>query len=251
MNHDEPGIAGLRRQVADACLILAATGCVREVTGHVSARISGTNEMLLRCRRPNDPGVEFTILNDIRRLSLDGRGFDVIDGYELPGEFAIHSEIYRARPDVGAIVHGHPHASLTCGIVNLPLLPVVGAYDPGMLEIALGPIPIFPRAVLIRTPELGRALAETMADANVCLLQGHGVVTAGVDVPYATMRAIRLEALAELTLRIHQTGLAPAQISRADIDELMPPWLARSQTFTGWAWEFHRRKAGLSDAAER
>ena len=251
MSPSDLEVAALRQQVLDACLILAATGCVRELTGHVSARIPGTNEMLLRCRRPNDPGVEFTILDDIRRLSVEGRGFEVIDGYELPGEFAIHSELYRARPDVGAVVHGHPQASLTCGIVNLPLLPVVGAYDPGMLEIALGPVPVFPRAVLIRTPELGRALAETMGAAEVCLLQGHGVVTTGVDVPYATMRAIRLEALAQLTLQIHRTGLEPKQLTREDIDELMPPWLARSQTYTGWAWEFYRRKVGLADAAER
>ena len=69
------GAATLREQVLDACLILAATGCVREITGHVSARIPGTNEIMLRCRRPNDPGVEFTVLDDIRRLATDGAGW--------------------------------------------------------------------------------------------------------------------------------------------------------------------------------
>ena len=237
-------IDALRRQIVDSCHILAATGCVREVTGHVSARIPGTDEMLLRCRRPNDPGVEFTILEDIRRLSIEGRGFEVVDGYEKPGEFAIHSEIYRARPDVGAVVHGHPRASLVCGIVNLPLKPLVGAYDPGMLDIALSPVPIFPRAVLIQTPELGRQLVESMGDAKLCLLQGHGVVTVGVDVPDATMRAVKLEALAELALEIHQSGLEPSLISKRDSDEMMPSWRARSQTYIGWAWEFYRRKLG-------
>lgn len=245
---DERQITELRQQLVDACHILAANGCVREITGHVSARLPGTNEMLLRCRRPNDPGVEFTIIEDIRRVSLDGAGWQIIDGYELPGEFAIHSEIYRARPDVGAVVHGHPRSSLMCGIIKLPMEPVVGAYDPGMLEIALTPVPIFPRAVLIRTPELGRQMLETMGDANVCLLQGHGVVTVGQNVPDATMRAIKLEALAELMLDLHNTGLDRTQLSALDIEETMPSWTPRAQTFVQWTWEFHRRKLGLAPA---
>lgn len=246
MNANEQQVADLRRDVFEAHLILAATGCVREVTGHVSARIPGTDEIFLRCRRPNDPGVEFTILEDIRRLAIDGRGWQVVDGYELPGEFAIHSEIYRSRPDVGAVVHGHPHASLLCGIVDLPLRPIVGAYDIGMLDVAMNPIAVFPRAVLIRTPELGRNMAEAMGTANVCLLQGHGVVTVGADVPEATMRAVKLEALAELSLQVDATGRNAKLLSDEDITETMSSWTPRARTFVGWTWEFYRRKIGLA-----
>ena len=241
---DEGQILELRRQLVDCCRILAATGCVREITGNVSARLPGTNEMLLRCRRPNDPGVEFTILDDIRRLNIEGRGWEIVDGYELPGEFAIHSEIYRARPEVNAVVHGHPRASLLCGIVGLPFQPVVGAYDPGMLDLALNPVPVFPRAVLIRTPELGRQLVEAMGTAKVCLLRGHGVVTVGASVPEATMRAVKLEAMSELTLQIHGTGIEPALLTELDVAETMPSWTPREETFLAWTWEFYRRKLG-------
>jgi ribulose-5-phosphate 4-epimerase/fuculose-1-phosphate aldolase len=236
-------IAELRQQLVDCCRILAMTGCVREITGNVSARIPETDEMWLRCRRlPIDPGVEFTVLEDIRRLKLDGKGWDVIDGYELPGEFAIHSEIYKARPEVMAVVHGHPHASLMCGIAGLPFQPVIGAYDPGMLDLALHPVPVFPRAVLVRTPELGQQLVAAMGDAKVCLLRGHGVVTVGASVPEATMRAVKLEAMSALTLELHQIGRSPTLLSDLDIAETMPSWTPREATFLYWTWEFYKRK---------
>jgi ribulose-5-phosphate 4-epimerase/fuculose-1-phosphate aldolase len=238
----EAQILDLRQQLVDCCHILAKTGCVREITGNVSARLPGTNEMLLRCRRPNDPGVEFTILEDIRRLNIEGRGWEVIDGYELPGEFAIHSEIYKARPEVNAVVHGHPRASLICGIINLPFQPLIGAYDPGMLSVALGGVPVFPRAVLVRTPELGRQLVETMGESKICLMRGHGVTTVGASVPEATMRAVKLEAMAELSLQVHATGLPPILLSEQDIVETMPSWTPREETFLQWTWEFYKQK---------
>jgi ribulose-5-phosphate 4-epimerase/fuculose-1-phosphate aldolase len=234
--------------VFEACHILAANNCVREITGHVSARIPGTDEILLRCRRPNDPGVEFTILEDIRRLKLDAAGWQVIDGYELPGEFSIHSEIYKARPEVLAVVHGHPLSSLKCGIIKLPLEPVVGAYDPGMLDLALKNVPIFPRAVLIRTPELGKQMVAAMGTSKAVLLQGHGVVTVGANVPEAVVQAIKLEALADLMLDLHNTGLPRTQLSAQDIEETMPSWTPREQTFFEWTWEFHRLKLGMKPA---
>lgn len=240
----EAEIAELRQQLVDCCHILAMTGCVREITGNVSARIPGTDEMLLRCRRPNDPGVEFTILEDIRRLNIEGRGWAVIDGYELPGEFALHSEIYKARPEVMAVVHGHPRASLLCGIVGLPFAPVVGAYDPGLLDLALNPLPIHPHAMLIHTPQQGRDLVETMGTAKVCLLRGHGVVAIGASVPETTMRAVKLEAMSELMLQIHETGLKPTLLSDEDIALTMPSWTPREATFLNWTWEFYRRKLG-------
>jgi ribulose-5-phosphate 4-epimerase/fuculose-1-phosphate aldolase len=240
----EQQVKALREQVLDACLILAAHGCVREITGHVSARVPEGDEMLLRCRPPNDPGVEFTELEDIRRVAITGEGWAVIDGYELPGEFALHSEIYQARPEVGAIVHGHPRASVLCTVADLQLQPIVGSYDPGMLEIALGALPVFPRAVLIRTPELGRQLVAAMGDANICLLRGHGVVTVGATVPEATIRAVKLEALADAILTLSATGQPLHLLSTQDIEEIMRTRAGRAHEFAQWTWEHYRRKAG-------
>jgi ribulose-5-phosphate 4-epimerase/fuculose-1-phosphate aldolase len=234
-------VADLRAQVLDACLILSDYGCVREITGHVSARVPDSDTMVLRCRPPNDPGVAFTKLDDIRQVDIMGRGWAVIDGYELPGEFALHSEIYQSRPEVGAIVHGHPRSSVLCEVAGLPLLPIVGSYDVGMLEMALADPPVFPRSVLIRTPELGRQLVAAMGDANVCLLRGHGVVTTGANVAEATVRAVKLESLADAILTLAATGRQPKVISGEDIDEIRRTRAGRAHEFANWTYEHYRR----------
>jgi ribulose-5-phosphate 4-epimerase/fuculose-1-phosphate aldolase len=237
-------LIALRQQLVDACHILAGTECVREIVGHVSVRLPGTNEMLVRCRRADDPGVEFTTLEDIKRVDFDGRSTEM-DGYALQGEFPIHSEIYRARPNVGAVVHAHPRSSLLCSMLDLPLRPLVGAYDPGMLELVETPIRIFPRGVLISTRELANEMIATMGDADVCLLQGHGSVAVGTDVPDATITAIKLEALAEVTVQAYSTGHVPKQLSDEDIGISMAAWKPHSHLYTRWTWEFYRRKFGL------
>jgi len=110
-------IEDMRAELALSCRILADTGCVREITGHVSARIPGTDDILVRCRPLQDPGVSFTTPDDILRVGLDATNDDLPPSHRLPGEFAIHTALYRARADIGAVVHGHPRASLLCGVL--------------------------------------------------------------------------------------------------------------------------------------
>jgi ribulose-5-phosphate 4-epimerase/fuculose-1-phosphate aldolase len=234
----------LRQEIVDSCRVLADTGCVREITGHVSVKIPGTEEMFVRCRRPDDPGVEFTTIEDVKRVGVDGRSDELVDGYKLQGEFPIHSEIYKARPDVGAVVHGHPRSSLLCGILGLPLEPIVGAYDPAAMQLGIEGVPVFSRAVLISTPELGRQLVETLGGASACLLKGHGIVTVGADVAEATVRAIKLETLAEVTVQCYATGRKPDVLSEAD-SEGVSRFVSQgdaSRTHAHWIWNFYRRR---------
>jgi ribulose-5-phosphate 4-epimerase/fuculose-1-phosphate aldolase len=235
----------LKQQIVEACHILAATECVREIVGHVSVRLPGTDEMLVRCRRPDDPGVEFTELVDIKRVAFDGTSSELTGGYMLQGEFSIHSEIYRKRPDVNAIVHGHPRASLLCGILDLPFDPIVGAYDTWALEVTLKGVSVFPRGILISTPELGQELADLMGDADVVLLQGHGVVTVGPDVPVAVVRAIKLETMAEILMQAYTAGGPPKVLSNEDVVEKMDHWRPNAPTYARWIWDFYRRKLGF------
>ncbi|MFF4837005.1 class II aldolase/adducin family protein [Streptomyces sp. NPDC001315] len=239
----------LRALVALSCRILAATGCVREITGHVSARVPGTDRFLVRCRPPQDPGVEFTVVDDIKLVGLDSTNADLDGGYALPGEWPIHTELYRARPDVGCVVHGHPRASLLCGVLGLPMQPVIGAYDPGAMELAVRGVPVYPRAVLISDRELGGAVAATMGDVDACLLRGHGIVAVGEDVQQATVRAIKLETLADLTLGLHSVGDAtPVLLSDEDAAEVADFVDSRkaAQTYAHWTWDFYRHSLGAA-----
>ena len=108
----------------------------------------------------------------------------------------IHSEIYRARPDVMAMVHSHSPAVIPFGVTKVPLRPVyhmasfLGAGAP-VFEIrqVAGP----DSDMLIRTPELGRALAKTLGRAQVALMRGHGYVATGSNVKTAVMHAVYTE----------------------------------------------------------
>ena len=99
----------LRWKVAASCRILGMQGLVRESTGHVSARIPGTDEMFVRCRGGDERGLMFTDVDNVRRVDFDGEGPGMGDRHARPNETPIHGEIYRAYPEVQAVVHAHPY----------------------------------------------------------------------------------------------------------------------------------------------
>jgi ribulose-5-phosphate 4-epimerase/fuculose-1-phosphate aldolase len=210
----------------------------------VSARVPGTDDILVRCRPLQDPGVSFTTPDDILRVGLDATNDDLPPSHRLPGEFAIHTALYRARADIGAVVHGHPRASLLCGVLGLPLSPVIGAYDPAAMDIAVKGVARFPRAVLISTPSLAADLVRAMGTSNAALLIGHGVVTAGDEIVEATIRAVKLETLCDLILTAHMArpGGAPP-LAPADV-EGVADFVDRSgavKTFARWTWDHYAR----------
>ena len=111
------GVDELRTKVALSCCILAHFGLVRDIIGHVSARVPGTREMVIRCRGEDEWGLDFTTRKQIRRVGFDGSG-DVGKRHVLPLELPIHGVAYERRPEVNAVVHAHPRFSLLCGLVN-------------------------------------------------------------------------------------------------------------------------------------
>jgi ribulose-5-phosphate 4-epimerase/fuculose-1-phosphate aldolase len=182
----------------------------------------------------------------VRRLDFDGRGHGLGDRHVAPLELPIHGEIYRARPDVQAVVHAHPRASLLCGLAGIELRPIFGAYDPYAMELAAVGIPVFPKSVLIDDARLGRELAATLGEHDACLMRGHGVTVVGASVEQATIRALKLEALAEVTWQLAAAGISPNELPADEIDS----FLARSDG-TGvipggerWLWRHYARLAG-------
>lgn len=199
--------------VATACRILAHQGLAADVLGHVSVRLDA-ERILLRCRGPHDRGLLFTEVDDICVVRLDG-GAELPDGYTAPNEMHIHTEIFRARPDVRAVVHVHPREVMVADLAEATLAPVFGAYNIPAARLALTGVPVYPRSVLIRTPELGADVAATMGDADVCILRGHGIATAGESVGQATMRALDLTELARVTGEIIRLGAEPRPVPDA------------------------------------
>jgi len=79
---------------------------------------------------------------------------------------------------------------------------------------------VFPRAVLINTPELGAAMRAAMAGRPVCVLRGHGLTTTGATLQQAVARALAVDSLARLACRVVAAGGRPAPIADADLAQL-------------------------------
>lgn len=226
----------LRRLVAEAGAILHHLGLVDNL-GHCSARIPGTDRVVIkpkhstRTRSPEQLGGD-----DMSIIDLDG---ELVEGTELPpSERFIHTEIYRARPDVNAVVHTHQPAATTLGLLNVELKPLL--HVPAVLTDGAN-INTWPVSKLVTDPDLGGQLAAVLGDAPLCHLQGHGIVSVASDLPRATVAAIALEQLARTNLDVLHTGLEPRQIPREEIDSLrltLAPISGR--------WAYYRQLIGTS-----
>src|SRR6266545_1657137 len=112
------------------------------------------------------------------------------------------------------------NAVLLCGITDLPLRPVFGAYNIPAMRMALDGVPVYPRSVLIRRPELAAEMLAAMGDSPVCVLRGHGITVAGETVVQAVVRALDLNALASVTLELARLRRAAPEIPAEDVADL-------------------------------
>ena len=188
MNSDLDVRSNIKKRIADACRILGVLDITLGTLGHASARIPGSESFLIRGRGPAESGVRYTSSEDIITIDQNGQRVDGSDdGYLPPLEVHIHTELYRERPDINAVVHVHPQNPVLLSICNAAPLPIYGAYDPHSLDLVLSGIPIYTKSILVRTPELGQELATCMGDAEVCIMKGHGVTTAANSVEEAAL----------------------------------------------------------------
>jgi ribulose-5-phosphate 4-epimerase/fuculose-1-phosphate aldolase len=232
--------------VVQACRILAMEGLVEGILGHVSVR-AGDDRMLIRCRGEAEHGLLFTEDADVRLTDFDGTLLDPDEGYKVPNELPIHGELLRTRPEVNAVVHAHPPEVLICGVAGLELRPIVGSYNMPAMRMALDGVPVYPRSVLIRRPELAHEMIAAMGDKPVCVLKGHGITVTGDSVEQAVVRAINLNALAAVTLAVAQAGGKAEPIPTEDIAEL--PDLGSA--FNDLAvWRYYVAKAQLQESVK-
>jgi ribulose-5-phosphate 4-epimerase/fuculose-1-phosphate aldolase len=120
-------------------------------------------------------------------VTVDGYGKPIGGADAPPMEVHIHTELYRRRPDVGAIVHGHPIWSSLLSSTGTRFRPV---FPQGAL---LGELPVSPSPLSVNTAALGREVADLLGDGAALLLRAHGIIVAGTDLRTATVRALYLE----------------------------------------------------------
>jgi L-ribulose-5-phosphate 4-epimerase len=189
-----PDVAGLKEKVARATRMLTREGVIGS-SGHVSARIPGTDRVLIG---PADVSREILTAGDIVTVGVDSSWRE---GGRPPLETEIHTGIYRARPDVMAVVHSHPLHSVVFSITGKPILPVSvhGA-------IFADGVPVFAHVGHVNTRELGDGLARALGRRRAALIKMHGAVIVGASVEEAFVAALQLEENAEKQLLAEATG---------------------------------------------
>jgi L-fuculose-phosphate aldolase len=180
----------LQRDVVVANHILERLG-LSNAFGHASARLPGTNRFIFPTRR--SPG----LADERNLLTIDTDG-KVLDGEGEPNtEFWIHARLYAARADVCAVVHAHPPSCICLTQIGEPHRVV---YNQAVAFI--DGVPEYERIGLIRSRELGDALAQCLGNGVAVMMRGHGITTAAADVRTATVAACFLEESAGLQLRM-------------------------------------------------
>jgi 3,4-dihydroxyphthalate decarboxylase len=194
-------VAGLRDKVALSCRILGNAG-LADFLGHVSARVPGTDKVLIRARGSDAGSMLATTAKEILEVSLDGNAVRKEARLRPPLETPIHTRIYKARKDVGSVVHVHAQAPVIFSLVDLPILPL---FNQGM-ELANEGIPVYPNNSLVTTASAGDALAASLGHKMSCIMFAHGIVTVGRTVEEATVRTFRLETVAKMNFLARLLG---------------------------------------------
>ena len=212
----QPSVDELREKIALSCQILAQHGLVKGSTGHVSTREPGTDNILIRGRPRGDRGLRFAEPTCVMRVDLEGTPVGDNGDVNRVSEIYLHTDLYKYRPDVNAVIHAHPPGVLLCTINGVELRPIFSGYEPGAMRIALhNQAPLYDRSITLHTREETAPFLDLMAHHNMVMMRGHGIVVAGRTVEEATSRALALESLARLNWLAHLGGGAP-DISEED-----------------------------------
>lgn len=233
--------AELRHGIAMACRVLAGRGLADGILGHISLRMD-EETLLVRCRGPQERGLAYTEAGDIRLVDLDGNPAadgELEDGYAVPNELPLHTEVLRRRPDVKAVVHAHPPQVVAADLAGLGIRPMVGAFDIPGTRLAVGGVPVYPRGVLVRNRVLAGEMVDAMKGRPVVLLRGHGLTSAAETVEQAVLQAISVDTLAGLALQVASAGGQLTDLSEADMAEL-PDLGGAFNTGTAWRHELAR-----------
>ena len=173
--------------------------------GHISVRHPKDPSKYLMARHL-PPGM--VTAKDIVLFDMDSTPLTHSDKPQYSERF-IHSEIYKLRPDVMSVVHCHAYSLIPFGAAKgarlRPMFHMCGFLGCG--------VPIFEirktggnTDMLIRTPELGKALADSLGDKNVVLMRGHGATMIGISIQEAVFRAVYSMENASIQMQAHLLG---------------------------------------------
>ena len=202
----------LRQQLMVAGKVLVDQGQDDFTRGHISLRLPDNPDLFFM--KAHSIGLDEITLGNILTIDLEG---NVVAGTaRRHSEVYIHSEIFKARPDVNCVIHTHPTYSIALSATGRGLK----CYSqPGALfHQALGTYD--DTIALIRSHAMGAGVARALGDGRGVLLKNHGVVLTGATIAEAVIATIMLENGAMVQLLVEAAGDPAPEFSRADIEKL-------------------------------
>ena len=205
-------IAAARQSLIDAGLVLEHLGHGDMTRGHVSIRVPNKPEHFFM--KPHSVGLGEITEENILTFDLES---ELVAGTARPhSERYIHSEIFRVRPDVNAVIHTHPvhTVAFSATTQKMKALNQGGA-------IFKNAMPVYQDTInLIRSKEIGRGVAEALGPHNVVVMRHHGIAMAGASIAEAVVLCVMLEEAARIQLLAVAGGLDPWEFPDADVASL-------------------------------
>ena len=195
-----------KQKLIDAGLILEAEGQGDLTRGHVSVRVPGDPSLFFM--KPHSHGFSEITMENIVICNLEGE--KVGGGGRRHSEVFIHSEIFKARPDVNSVIHSHPTYAVAFSATGKSMRPI----SQSSVVFSDG-LPYYNDTLnLIRTKKLGAGVAQALGSCKAVLMRNHGVALAGATVEESTILAIMLDNACKIQLLAEAAG---------GIGEVFPP----------------------------
>jgi L-fuculose-phosphate aldolase len=192
--------------------VLVAEGQDDFTRGHVSVR--APNEPWQFFMKPHSVGLDEITHDNILTIDLEGKV--ISGGGRRHSEVFIHSEIYKARPDVQSVVHTHPPYAVALSASGRPMR--CFSQPAALFYHELG---IYADTInLIRTSEMGAAVARALGPHRAALLKNHGVVVVGGTIEEAVINTIMLENAAMVQMIAEAAGDPAPDFPAEDIARL-------------------------------
>jgi ribulose-5-phosphate 4-epimerase/fuculose-1-phosphate aldolase len=223
--------------------ILSEHGVI-DAYGHVSIRSPKDPKRFFLARNIAPETVQ---AEDLLEYGLDGEPVEAARRADSVTERYIHSEVYRARPEVMAVVHNHSPSVVPFSVTNVPmraLFHMAAFIGEGVPNFEIRKVKKG-SDLLIRDAKLGAALAKTLGGKPAALMRGHGSVVVGESLPRAVGRSVYLELSARMQMQALLLSKRITYIDAAEVKASNPV-----QDYKR-AWPMWRDKALARAKADR